>query len=185
MTELRTRRLLLREFDRSDFGAVHEYASDPEVVRYTIFGPNTPEETLAFIERSVEERRHDPRRAFHMAVTRRDTGSLLGSCSVSLHEPEDRVAELGYVLRRDAWGQGFATEAAARMVRFGFERLGLHRIFARCDTCNTASARVMQKLHMRREGHLRQALLRKGQWRDSYLYAILEEEWRAPAASGA
>ena len=83
----------------------------------------------------------------------------------------------GYCLNRDYWGHGYATEAAQAVISFGFEQLGLHRIFAICDPCNVASWRVLARAGMRREGHLLEDRWQKGQWRDSYLYAILEREW--------
>ena len=62
----------------------------------------------------------------------------------------------------------------------GFGTLELHRIFATCDVRNVASARVLEKVGMRREGHLREDSCMRGQWRDSYVYGILEHEWSRP-----
>ncbi len=88
-------------------------------------------------------------------------------------------AFIGYVLRRDAWGHGYATEAARTLLAFGFERLELRRIFADCHPANAASWQVMEKLGMRREGHFREEKLVKGEWWDRYVYAMLAREWRA------
>ena len=70
------------------------------------------------------------------------------------------------------------TEATRALVDFGFGRLALHRAWAACDVDNHASARVLEKLGMRREGHLRQSRRRQGEWRDCYLDALLEPDWR-------
>jgi RimJ/RimL family protein N-acetyltransferase len=70
------------------------------------------------------------------------------------------------------------TEAARAVLRFGFTELKLHRIFATCRPANIGSARVLEKLGMQREGHFRQHRWMKGAWHDSYLYAILDHEWR-------
>ena len=86
---------------------------------------------------------------------------------------------MGYVFRRDAWGNGYATEAAKALAASGFGQLGMHRIYAHCDVDNVASARVLEKAGMQREGLLRQHMLIRGRWRDSYLYAALEDEWQA------
>jgi RimJ/RimL family protein N-acetyltransferase len=64
------------------------------------------------------------------------------------------------------------------MLRLGFETVGLHRIFGRCDAENVASARLMERLGMRREAHLRENEFFKGRWSDEYKYAILSSEWQ-------
>ena len=77
-----------------------------------------------------------------------------------------------------AWGHGYATEAARAWIAFGFASLDKHGIQAYCDVQNAASARVLEQAGMRREGFLRQHLLVRCRWRDSYLYDILEDDWR-------
>lgn len=176
---IRSERLVLREFSPDDVDAVHEYATDPEVVRFMPWGPNTEDETRAFIARSVESQGQDPRRVFELAVTLAEDGKLIGGCGIRVSAPSDRGADMGYCLRRDCWGLGLGTEAARAMVGFGFERLGMHRILATCDTKNVASSHVLDKIGMRREARYCEDSLIRGEWRDSYLYAILECEWRS------
>ncbi len=88
---------------------------------------------------------------------------------------------MGYVLRRESWRNGYATEAASVMLRIGFEMLMAHRVFAMVDTENLGSIRVLEKLGMTREGLHRQSFWSPvhDSWRDVYYYAILEEEWRS------
>jgi [ribosomal protein S5]-alanine N-acetyltransferase len=90
---------------------------------------------------------------------------------------EARAGVIGYSLAQQYCGHGYATEAASSLLWFGFESLGLHRISATTDVRNFASWRVMEKLEMRREGHFRENVWQRGQWRDSFLYAILAHEW--------
>jgi RimJ/RimL family protein N-acetyltransferase len=73
-------------------------------------------------------------------------------------------------------GRGLVREAAVVMLRLGFRELGLHRIIGRCDGRNTASARLMERLGMRREAHFRQNEIVKGEWTDEYVYAMLAME---------
>lgn len=174
---LATGRLILREFVEADVAAVHCYASDPEVVRYMSWGPNTEQDTREVVRRWLEQRAEKARRNFTLAIVLKDNGQLIGACSIRVSDPERRSGHIGYCLNRGFWGRGYGTEAARALVEFGFEQLGLHRIFAKCDTQNLASARVLEKAGMRREGHLRQDRLLRGEWRDSYLYAVLEQEW--------
>ena len=92
--------------------------------------------------------------------------------------------EIGYILNPAYQGQGLATEVAGTLLRLGFEGLGLHRIVARCDARNVASARVMERVGMRREAHLVHNEFLKGEWTDELIYAILREEWQARQPSG-
>lgn len=182
---LATQRLTLRDFEEGDWEAVHAYACDPEVVRYMTWGPNSEEDTRAFIARKLEDRRQEPRTTHDLAVVLTSKGRVIGSCGLVVPRPGTGEGWIGYCYHRDYWGRGFATEAARAIVGFGFEELGTHRIFATCDAENVASARVMAKLGMRREGHFLRNEWVKGRWRDTYLYAILAEEWRAHAGGDA
>lgn len=174
---LSTGRLLLREIVDSDFGAVHAYATDPEVVQYMPWGPNTETETADFLERAQAAAAADPRVGYELAVVRRTDSRLLGAVGLHRDDPEGAVAGLGYCYDRAAWGHGYATEAARAMLRFGFEELGLHRVWAGCDPANLASARVLEKLGMTLEGQLREDAMIQGQWRDTLIFAVLSHEW--------
>ena len=169
-------RLLLREFRDDDFEAVHAYGSDPDVVRYLPWGPNTESDTRRFLARAHCYRASDPRLSFELAVVRRETRDLIGG--VGLHK-DGSNAVLGYCGGRSAWGHGYSTEASRLLVEFGFGSLDIHRVWAVCDPDNTAAANVLRKLGMRQEGHLREAILIRGEWRDSLIFAILESEWAA------
>ena len=175
---LLTDRLLLRDFVESDWRAVHEYGSDIEVVRYMPWGPNTEDDTKAFVARAIAGQNEDPRTKHELAIVLREEGRLIGGCGIRVSAPSHKGADMGYCLHKEYWGAGYATEAADAVIAFGFERLGLHRIIATCDADNTASARVLEKVGMRKEGCFREDSLMRGVWRDSYLYAILEDEWR-------
>ena len=175
MVTLTSERLVLREFVRDDFDEVHRYASDPEVVKFMPWGPNTRAETRRFIERNIQAQVVKPRTSYELAITIDD--ELIGGCGLTIHSFSNKNAEIGYCLRRDMWGMGIATEAAGLLIRFGFGELGMHRIRALCDTGNHGSYRVMEKNGMQREEVLRDEKLIRGEWRDSYVYSILEDEW--------
>jgi RimJ/RimL family protein N-acetyltransferase len=112
------------------------------------------------------------------AVVLPASGSVIGEVSLVLRSTEHGGGEIGYALHPDHHGRGFATEAANEMLRLGFDEYGLHRIMAKCSALNTASARLMERLGMRREGHLVGVRRFKGRWRDELVYAILADEWR-------
>lgn len=172
-------RVALRDWTLDDADDIVRYASDPEVVRYMPWGPHqTTDEVAGFLERSVQQQREEPRRFYEMAVEWRETGEVLGGGGLRVPEPEHKQGEIGYVLRRDHWGLGIGTEIAELLLDFGFGELGLHRVAAGTDAENVASQRVLEKAGMRREAHFRQDKFRRGEWCDSFIFAILEDEWR-------
>ena len=172
-----TRRLLIRDFRAEDADDVHLYAADPEVARYMPWGPNTPEETAAFVGRALNEQATWPRLDHGFAIVLRETERVIGSIGFHLRDLESRTVELGYCLRREDWGRGLTSEAAAGMLAAAFGKLALHRVFATCDIRNTGSYRVMEAIGMRREAEFRQDRVVKGALRDTYLYAILATEF--------
>jgi RimJ/RimL family protein N-acetyltransferase len=89
----------------------------------------------------------------------------------------DVEANIGYELNPKYWNHGYATEAAHAIVDFGFFHFGVHRVWADLIAENFASAHVLEKLGMRREGHLREKAYFKGRWWDALIYAILIDEW--------
>jgi ribosomal-protein-alanine N-acetyltransferase len=184
--QLQTERLILREFTLEDFDAVHVYGADPGVTRFTSFGPNTLAESEDFLTRAAGAALTEPRRSYDLAIVREADGLLLGGVGLHLSgtgltggcgPPNVFRAELGYVLRTDVWGHGFAAEAGTAMVGYGFGALGLHRIFAECHTANRASERVMEKIGMQREGLLRQHARITGEWCDVVVCGMLRDEW--------
>jgi len=175
---VQTKRLVLRDFEEADWKAVHSYASDPEVVRYMNWGPNTIEETKNFIQRAINSQKERPRRTYTLAIVLEPDNKLIGGCGIYVSNTDNREAYIGYVLNRNFWGKGYATETAKALLKFSFEKLNLHRIFATCDPANIASACVLEKVGMKLEGHLRKHKWAKGEWRDSLLYAVLDYEYK-------
>ena len=174
MVTLRSERLVLREFTVEDFGAVHRYATDPEVYQYQPWGPNTVKDTSDFIQGAISRRLKSPRDDYELAVEHPESG-LIGGCGIFV--TSEGKAEIGYTLSKDMWGKGYGTEVVGVLIHFGFHQLGLHRIEASCDTRNVGSYRVMEKNGMAREGTLRENKKIHGAWRTSYIYSILEREY--------
>ncbi|HYB99899.1 MAG TPA: GNAT family N-acetyltransferase [Candidatus Limnocylindrales bacterium] len=146
MIRLETSRLVLREIGRGDFAGIHRYASDARVTRYLRWGPNTEAETMAFIERTLTEQKLRPRPNYHVVIASREDGRILGGCGLMRRlSPQARACEVGYCLAVEEWGRGVASEAVAAIVRFGFQDLGMRRIFALVDPDNVASARVLAR----------------------------------------
>lgn len=174
---LTTDRLVLREYHDNDWIAMHEYSADPEVVRYTLWGPNTEKETQSYLWVCQLYQQIKPRLNYGLAVTLKVDDILIGGSGLYNLNLDHHEGELGYCFNRQYWGQGFATEASHALLEFGFNELGLHRIYATCDPVNIASRRVLEKIGMRQEGHLHEHRWAKGSWRDSLLFAILHDEF--------
>ena len=175
-------RLLLRPFVGSDLAALAAIQARPEVARYLYWEPRSEAEAAAAQERRLPQTRIAAEGdALVLAVVLRDFGTLVGDVVLWWRSAEHRQGEIGYVFHPDHAGRGYATEASLAALRLGFEDLGLHRIAARCDARNGASARVMERLGMRREAHLRENEVVKGEWCDELVYALLEDEWATMA----
>ena len=175
---LTTARLRLRAYREDDWRAVHEYGADPEVCKYQNWGPNSEEQTQDFVRRCVFAAQDEPPTDFFFVIALLEDNRLIGGCNLSIRNVMDREAMIGYALSPGVWGQGYATEAARALLRFGFTDVGLHRITSWAEPENVGSWRVMEKIGMRREGHEREVWFRD-HWRDWVRYAMLDREWTA------
>jgi RimJ/RimL family protein N-acetyltransferase len=174
-----TERLLLRPHSLGDLEDLLVYHSDPEVVRYIPW----PARTRAQTQTALETRTHqgvvvEEGQWLVLAIVLRESDRVIGEVLLKYDSKTDARGELGYAIARDVEGNGYATEAATAMLSLGFEAFGLHRIVARLDARNTASARLLERLGMRREAlHLSDSFF-KDQWTDTLVYAVKAEEWR-------
>ena len=175
-----TERLALRPFAAEDLEALLAYQSREDVARYLYWGPRTRDEVAeALPKRAGQTAIAAEGDALVLAVELRDTGAVVGDVVLAWASAAHKQGEIGFVFHPDHQGRGFAGEAAAEMLRLGFEGLGLHRIVGRCDARNAASARLMERLGMRREAHFRENEWVKGKWDDELVYAMLAREWAA------
>lgn len=179
---LLTERLAVRPFQDTDLTAYHAIHSRPDVVRFLYWEPRSVDEVREMLERRkvdvAIDREGD---GLNLAAELRATGEVIGHFSLTLASAEHRQGEVGFVLHPDHHGHGYGAEGAKVMLRLGFEELGLHRIFGRCDGRNASSARLMERLGMRREATLLENEFVKGEWTDELDYAMLDREWQARA----
>ncbi len=175
---IETERLILRPFEPGDQDDLHAVQALPEVARYLYRGPLTRDESRHVLEERIA---HPTLEAegdtLVLAAVTKGGGQFVGDVTLIWFSQEHRQGEVGFVLHPDHHGRGYGREAALAMLRLGFEDLGLRRIIGRCDARNAASAGLMERLGMRREAHLRQNELFKGEWADEYVYAMLASEW--------
>jgi RimJ/RimL family protein N-acetyltransferase len=176
--EIRTERLLLRRYRKGDLDRLAEIQSLPEVARFLYWEPRR----LAEVEPQLAKRIAGTRLendgdVVTLAVERLEDGLLLGDATIFLRSVAHRQVEVGYTFHPDAGGHGYATEAARALVDLAFDELDAHRVFARTDARNTASAALLRRLGMRQEAHFREAEIFKGAWGDELVFATLADEW--------
>ena len=171
---LQTSRLTLRPYSEADIPELMPLIGTREVAATTlrIAHPYTEEDAKAFLRLTKEPDK------IWLAITLRGDGRQIGGIGLRVDQ-QHQHAELGYWLGVDYWGKGYATEAGREMIRYGFEELGMHRIFATHFKHNPASGRILKKLGMTYEGCQREHLLKWGQFVDSELYGLLRHEWEA------
>ncbi|HET7480658.1 MAG TPA: GNAT family N-acetyltransferase [Rubrobacteraceae bacterium] len=178
LPRLETDRLVLRKMRLEDADAMFDYASDPEVTRYVIWPTHrTMEDSRAFLELTVSN--YATGEGFDWGIVYKGDEKFIGTCGFVSRSPEHARAEVGYVISRRYWGRGLTAEALRAIIRFGFERMELNRIEARCIAGNTASARVLEKAGMTCEGTLRERERIQGKLRDMKMYSILKREYLA------
>src|SRR6266498_3646149 len=141
-----TGRLILRRYRASDQAAIHEYASDPEVVRYANWGPNDIPMTKSFLESCLRGQERWPRDAVDVAVEVKREGRMIGGLRLTVLDIGNQTGDFGYTLNPRHWNNGFATEAAGALLSIAFHQIKLHRVWATCDVRNRASFRVMETL---------------------------------------
>lgn len=177
MIAMETKRLIVRNFKADDYVDLHEYLSQKQVLRYE---PEN-ESNLENCKKKAAERSQGN---MFLAACLKESGKMIGHVYFAQEDPAEFLTwEIGYIFNPEFYGKGYATEACLRVLQYGFEDLGAHRIIAMCNPENSASWRLLERLAMRREGyHKKKAFFRRNDdgtpiWHDAYQYAILEEEW--------
>lgn len=174
---LATPRLRLRELRLTDAAEVAAGAGDARVAQFLIQVPSPY--PLALARRWITGRIEwwEAGKGVTYAISTKRNGALIGTVSLRRFARDHR-AELGYWLEHKAWGKGYATEAARALVAYGFENLKLARIYAQVIAGNAASAQVLEKLGMQREGVKRQHVRKDDALHDVIIYGLLRDELR-------
>jgi RimJ/RimL family protein N-acetyltransferase len=175
---IRTARLLLRPLTESDVDDLVEYRSIPEVCRYVPFEPQSAEDVITRINGVWRQQTLDQEDdSITLGAELRDSGKLIGDLMVRWLSAEHSSGEIGYVFSPAYSGLGYAAETAHAGLHLAFDHFGLHRVIARLDARNSASARLVTRIGMRQEAHLRENEWLKGEWTDELDFAILAQEW--------
>jgi RimJ/RimL family protein N-acetyltransferase len=176
--ELRTARLRLRPFTEADLPAFVAYRQDPEVARYQGWDETYSwDDAVAFLARQRVNAIGTPGAWTQIAIEEASTGVLLGDCALHVRGDDPRQAEIGFTLACGSQGRGYAAEAVAAVLGYGFGALGLHRVIAITDAKNASAARLLERVGFRCEGHYLQNVWFKGAWGDEFSFALLRDEW--------
>jgi RimJ/RimL family protein N-acetyltransferase len=182
---IQTERLLLRPFEEGDLQALYAMQSDEEVVRYLYHEARSLDEVRSALARKIAAVAiAGEGDGVGAAAVLGETGEVVADLSLWCVSEGHAQGELGFVVHPAHQGRGYATEAARPMLDFAFDTVGWHRMVGRTEARNIASARVLEKLGMRREAHFIENEWVKGEWQSELVYAMLAEEWaRLRAAS--
>lgn len=162
----------------ADFDDVWGYLRLPEVSRHMLGRVRDREHAKVSVKQMVSETTlEEDGDCLTLAVTLPDADKVIGQVELVWLSVEHQQGEIGYIFHPDHHGKGYATEAAAEMLRLGFVELGLHRIIGRCSARNAASAKLMARLGMRQEAHLIDCRKVNGEWREELVFAMLRREW--------
>lgn len=182
---VRSARLLLRPLTEADVDDLVEYRSVPEVCRYVPFEPQSAADVTARLSgawrRQTLEHEGD---SITLGAELIDSAKLIGDVMVRWLSAEHSCGEIGYVFSPAHSGRGYAAEAAHACLHLAFDGLGLHRVVARIDARNPASARLAARLGMRQEAYLRENEWFKGEWTDEIDFAMLAQEWPSQKLAG-
>ena len=175
MPTLTTEHLMMRPMRVSDVRDMFDYAKRLDVTEYLLWNPHP---TIAYTEDYLRylQGRYALGEFYDWAIVERNSKRMIGTCGFTRFDFAHNSGEIGYVLNPDYHGNGYATEAAERVIRFGFEVLGLHRIEAKFMEGNEASRRVMDKLGMTFEGFRRESMFVKGSYRTIGICSVLNKE---------
>ena len=172
--------MLIRRFTADDLEDRLEYLSDAEAAKYEYWEPFTSPEAVRQMtdaENAVEPGQEA--QWLELAVVLKGEQKVIGNISIKVLSRQHRFGEIGWTLNPRYQGQGYATEAANAILRFGFDELDLFWVISFCDVRNSPSYHLMERLGMQRLAQFKRNKVTKGEWRDEFVYSILAPEWRA------
>ena len=177
---IETNRLILRPFKLSDHADMLEYQSNPEVVRYVPWPVRTAEQVQEALEKGLSctkiENQGD---SVLLSMELKESKKVIGQTNLSLVSEKNKYGEFGYVINPAYSGHGYVTEAAKALLTWAFANNDFHRIGAVMDQRNPKSRAVCERLGLRLEASSKEDDFFKGEWTDTWIFAILKREWEA------
>jgi RimJ/RimL family protein N-acetyltransferase len=174
-----TERLVLRDLRPDDAEAMFAYRSDPEIMRYQGWDPESLGDVREFIAGNRAYAPYAPGSWRQFAITLRASGTMIGDCGVHVPADKPEQAEFGITVAPAFQGRGYASEALSALLRLVFDTLGKHRVFASVDPRNAPSIALFERAGFRKEAHHVESLWLMGEWVDDVILAMLRREWGA------
>ena len=174
-TEIESARLILNPLTKEDAQAMFNYRSLPEVYKYQGWEPQSVDDAEKFILK------HNTMKSggwMQLAIRLKDDRKLIGDCGMHFIDDDFKQIEIGFSLSPPFHGKGYASEAVTCLIDYIFTTLKSHRVYGSCDPDNLSSIKLLTRIGMRKEAHLKGSLWFKGRWADDVIYAILDHEWQ-------
>ncbi|MFD2700899.1 GNAT family N-acetyltransferase [Paenibacillus shunpengii] len=172
-----TERLFLRQFSEQDIEPFYSYRTNPVVAKFQPWGNYQYNDAVSFVRQQITNVPGQPGTWFQFAIVLVETNQFIGDCALHTLLDEPRIVEIGFTLAEEQQGKGYASEAVKLLFNFVFEQLNKHKVIAFTDVRNEGSIRLLERVGMRREGHLLENYYSNGQWVNEYQYSILQSEW--------
>ncbi|MBN2238896.1 MAG: GNAT family N-acetyltransferase [Dehalococcoidales bacterium] len=175
---LQGEKVVLRPLRRTDLPYILKWFNDSDVIQYlSMYLPLTEMEEEEFFREAGTEENSDVQ--FQIDAIDNGTAVPIGGIGLDNRNIKDRNAEFGIVIgEKGYWSQGYGTEAAELIIRYGFEQLDLHRIHSWAFVFNERSLRMHRRLGFTEEGILREASFKNGRYYDHVVFGLLREEWQ-------
>jgi [ribosomal protein S5]-alanine N-acetyltransferase len=171
------KKIILREYSEADWERVHIYGSSSSFTEYEAWGPNSVEDTKAFISDMLVKQTKKPRFEYEFAIIDKESNLLVGGCGFRKDDVQGLVGNLGYAVNPEFQGKGIATEATKMLLQLAFIELGMSVVYATCDADNIASFSVMRKCEMKQVSISKNKRKFKGKIADELRFEITSGEY--------
>lgn len=172
-----TERLILDDLTGQDLVNIQRIARDPDVMKYVLIWLENDEQVAEFLQHAIDESQRADRMDYVLAARIPATGEFAGLTFIEIDRELKSTAEVGIVLLPDFCNAGYGSEILRAYMAFGFETLGMHRVYGKCDELNRASALLMEKCGLAYEGTLREHVWLRDHWRSTRYYGMLAGEY--------
>lgn len=166
-------KIVFREFTLTDLHLLKTVFQNPEIMAYTLDDCFSDEELDQFHKNILKNNISSPRNIYEYAVFQDDNFIGFADFTIFQKNRSGGVAEIGYLIQPQYWGRGFGSTIAKELIEICFSQHHLHRVYAKCNSNNIGSKRVLEKNGMKLEGELRKQRYKNGQWVDEHVYALL------------
>lgn len=174
---LKTERLILEDMNERDLASLQDLARNRAVMKYVLIWLENDGQVAGYLRHAIEEAGKKERMDYLLAIRIPATGAFAGFVMLEIDPEQTGTAEVGCILLPDYWKNGYASEILRALIAFGFETLGMHRVYAKCDELNLASAHCLEKGGLVYEGTIREHVWLRDHWRSTRYYGMLAGEY--------